>query len=181
MPKYLLKTNDGEQVVVTTTQAGEMIQTPSGKMVEVPPLRELKTLPVYEESVGSRPAGSQGEWNRAAGLLFALGFVIMLVGLTFGGFVVLQMPEAVEVEPLETTVIDQEFQTLPAKESLDIWTEFSENGYLDKIRDLRTHGEMNNLRRDWLFKVALGGFGLGAVGLAIVIGAAVMGNRSPRG
>lgn len=181
MLKYLLTTEDGEHVVVTTTQAGEMIRTPSGRMVEVPPLREMRSLPLFEEATASRPAGERGEWNRAAGLLFALGFVIMLIGFGFGGFVLYRMPEKVDVPPYAPETVDHQFQTLPAKESLDIWSEYSENGYLDKIRDLRTFDEMNNINRAWMIKVALTACGVGAVGLLIVAGAAVLGSKSPRG
>ncbi|MCC9606881.1 hypothetical protein LOC68_15645 [Blastopirellula sp. JC732] len=181
MLKYLLTTDDGEQVVVTPTQAGEMIQTPSGRTVEVPPLREMRTLPLYEEDSRSQSTGSRGEWNRAAGLLFAVGFVIMLIGLAYGSYVMMNVPEAVEVEPLPKELVVSEFQKLPASESLDMWKEFSEKGYLDKIRDLRTHPEMVNIVRANQLKFAAGGFGVGVIGLAIVAVAAVMGTRSKRG
>lgn len=181
MPKYLLTTADGEQVVVTPTQAGEMIQTPNGQTVEVPPLREMRTLPEYDEGGAARSAGGQGEWNRAAGMLFAVGFVIMLIGVGYGAFVIMRVPEAVEIEPLPQELITQEFQKLPANESLSMWKEFSENGYLEKIRNLRTRDEMINIYRETQLKFAAGGFGVGVIGLALVVIAAVSGARSKRG
>ncbi|MFI4874108.1 MAG: hypothetical protein ACIALR_02155 [Blastopirellula sp. JB062] len=172
MLKYLLTTDEGEQVVVNSTQAGELIQTPSGRTVEVPPLRELRQLPLHEEG---RSKNSPGEWNRAAGLLFAVGFLLMLIGVGIGSYVMLTLPEKAIVEPLETEMIDSEFQKMPANVSLEMWIEFSEPGYLDKIRDFRTQNEMINLYRTNRTYYAMGCFAVGLVGLALLVGAAALG------
>ncbi|EAQ82294.1 hypothetical protein [Blastopirellula marina] len=181
MLKYLLTTDEGEQVVVNSTQAGELIQTPSGRTVEVPPLRELRSLPLYEADSRSRPLAGAGEWNRAAGLLFAVGFVVMLLGFGMGGYIMMRLPEAAIVEPFPEEQVASEFQKLPAEQLVQMWGEFSEQGYLEKIRDFRTRNEVINLIRSNRINFALACFGVGLVGMAIVAGAAVLGGKRKRG
>lgn len=183
MLKYLLTTDEGEQVVVNSTQAGELIQTPSGRTVEVPPLRELRDLPQYEEANAGGPAApSAGEWNRAAGLLFAIGFILMVLGFGMGAYVLIWWtPEAAVVEEFPKDLVETEFQKLPAQQLVEMWGEFSEKGYLEKVREFRTRNETINLIRAGQINKALASFGLGLVGIAIVAGAAIMGSKSKRG
>jgi hypothetical protein len=76
MTKYLLKCGCGATLPVEVGQAGERIACQCGAMLEVPPLRKLRHLPVAPV-----PVEQSVSWNARCGIVAALIIVAAIPGL----------------------------------------------------------------------------------------------------
>ena len=68
MSKYLVECSCGNKLPVELGQAGGQVTCACGKLVDVPPLRQLRHLPVAEDKI-ARPAAST--WNARKGVITA--------------------------------------------------------------------------------------------------------------
>jgi hypothetical protein len=97
--KYLLTcTACGNQVPVSTGQAGQTIHCPCGAANEVPSIRELRNLEVAEVESEAAPA-----WGRRQGLFFLGGAIAALALLAIGTLQLLK-PKLIDVNANLPTV-----------------------------------------------------------------------------
>ncbi|RCS52734.1 hypothetical protein DTL42_07815 [Bremerella cremea] len=132
---YLLKTPDGEEVHVETSQAGETITTPSGKQVEVPTLRELKKLPLVEPEKTT----VKRKWSLGQSILLVFGLLIAFFSL--GGIlmftVIFPAPwQTIETElPTEVVeVIEGDIDTWNLERMLGFWEFATQKDVMDQMR-----------------------------------------------
>ena len=101
MPQYLLPCKCGEQVVVSTAQAGETVRCTCGAELHVPTMRGLQDMEPIERA--TTRAGRTGGWDdqhRVAFLLIlgALTCVAVAIYLWFSMPVPAVQPEAAEYQ-----------------------------------------------------------------------------------
>ncbi|MEM7316330.1 MAG: hypothetical protein AAF497_24625 [Planctomycetota bacterium] len=79
--RYLLECECGFQLEVEPRNAGE-IRSCGGcdRTLEIPPLREIRNLPLAQTTEAAKPRKSQG-WTLGKGITFALSVPIMLICL----------------------------------------------------------------------------------------------------
>jgi hypothetical protein len=120
--QYLLPCECGKTTPIDTSQAGSSVTCVCGNHLEVPSLRAIREL---TPQVQATDAGKY-QWNQTAGLTFASGLVIALIG---GGAAVLMHLNVVEFakfkpppEEVVTAWIEApDIDNAPAEEILDMW------------------------------------------------------------
>lgn len=132
---YLLKTPDGEEVHVETSQAGETITTPSGKQVEVPTLREMKKLPLVEPEKTT----VKRKWSLGQSILLVVGLLI-----TFVSIVAIIMFTVIFPAPMQTVerelpaevvkVIEGDIDSWDLDRMIDFWDFATQRDALDQLR-----------------------------------------------
>jgi uncharacterized membrane protein YedE/YeeE len=76
--KYLLPCDHcGEKSVIDASQAGRQIICPCGASLEVPSFRAVRKLEQYSE----QQTAPRRAWNPVRGTMFALGVILVLLGL----------------------------------------------------------------------------------------------------
>jgi hypothetical protein len=85
--RYLLPCACGRQIPISTTQAGETLVCECGRSLMAPKLRELRQLP---EAPGEDLPRLREPWSRQQGVLFASGFVLLLLSGTILGVTIFQ-------------------------------------------------------------------------------------------
>jgi hypothetical protein len=104
---------------VANSQAGEAISCACGQTVDVPTLRELRTLPTADASApGTRPA-----WSVARGALFVAG-ALMIASAALAVWQI--APRRARLEVSQPTFAELEFdvQTLSPLQAWDAWEHF---------------------------------------------------------
>jgi hypothetical protein len=94
--KYLLTCTCGQDVAVTTTQAGSDVPCPCGKSLPVPTLLQLKQLPQVQEDQPKTPAK---KWTPLQGGVFVAGAVVTLVALGTAGYLAWQRSQLKTEKP----------------------------------------------------------------------------------
>lgn len=77
-PKFLLTCTCGKEIPVEKSQAGQTIDCPCGKKVEVPSIRGIEKLPQLTATTASdtpEHSTSKPAWNPVRGLLFTGGLI----------------------------------------------------------------------------------------------------------
>jgi hypothetical protein len=90
MPNYLLSCSCGQQIRVSSVQAGETLRCACGAPLQVPSMRELRALPLAaDEQVGKTRRGSVWEDRHRVAFLFVLVAIGALAG---AGYLAAQLP-----------------------------------------------------------------------------------------
>jgi hypothetical protein len=82
--RHLLPCPCGQSIPIDTSQAGERITCAKcGQSQDAPTYRGIKALPLDAADVAAAKQAQQaaGEWSPTQGYLFALGLVLLLIGL----------------------------------------------------------------------------------------------------
>lgn len=135
---YLLKTPDGEEVHVETSQAGDTITTPSGKQVEVPTLSELKKLPLVQPE----HPNVQRKWSLGQSIVLVLGLLVTFASL--GSIIMFTVIFPAPLETIQTEIspevvelIEGDIDSWKLEQMLDFW-DFSTTS--DVLDQMRSHG-----------------------------------------
>ncbi len=83
--KYLLPCTCGQEVPVTTTQAGADVPCPCGRTLAVPTLLGIRQLKQVREE---RPGKQDGGWTPLKGGVFVAGALVTLASLGSAGYLV---------------------------------------------------------------------------------------------
>lgn len=167
---YLLTTPDGEELHVEAAQAGDIITTPGGKQIEIPPLRELRKLPLVE----TEPQAQRPGWSMTQSMMFVPGLLLLLlsgVGLTI---LILITPPPADVVRMPDSVIEEEVAQYQVEDMLSFW-EFATSP--QALSDVRAAGApyRHFVNRVGLWRVlvgvAIGGIvvGIGLMGLSFAM------------
>ena len=121
MPQYLVSCRCGNQLAVEARLAGSRVQCACGQAVDVPTLRELRSLPVA--SSGMSEGGS--EWTVRHGM--AAAACVVAVGLAiFAGYLLWQqwrlneqIPRFVPEE--RTKVVEENLRQLTPSQTWELW------------------------------------------------------------
>lgn len=120
--QYLLPCQCGKTTPIDTSQAGGSVTCVCGNQVEVPSLRAIREL---TPQVQATDAGTY-QWNQTAGLTFASGLVIALIGGAAALLMHLNIMEYAKFKPAPKEAITAwieapDIDNAPAEEMLDMW------------------------------------------------------------
>jgi hypothetical protein len=161
MSKYLVECSCGNKLPVDIGQAGGRITCKCGNLVDVPPLRQLRHLPL-ETAVVERPAST---WSARKGVITAS--LILAGGLAiinaWSWFTQPKVPEFNAVT-YQRDVVEQTLKKITPTQAWILWTEhyrpLAERGFAflqlanrDQIE--RTIAERQSLRRTLWIVVAI--------------------------
>ncbi len=104
--QYLLPCDCGNTTPIDTNQAGSTVSCKCGKNLEVPSLRAIRQLTPLDQGDVAR----EYQWNLVAGLTFASGVVIALVGASVAYYMFVNTKELKQFQP-------------PPREAVDAWVE----------------------------------------------------------
>lgn len=174
MTQYLLPCVCGQQVRVTTAQAGSRVRCECGRTLQVPTLRGLRRCATVAPGHRERRAKA---WGPVRGGLFAAGLVLAAAGLVLAAFygvrslqlASLAVDRSGELLRQESAYIDQRS---PA-ELLDLWNAVREEGLADDRVPLWVAAQQ---RREAFHFWVLVGVGGATLGLAAVL-ATLIGRR----
>jgi hypothetical protein len=154
MSKYLLECSCGKKLPVELGQAGGKITCTCGNLVDVPPLRKLRHLPL-DESKSARPAAST--WSARKGVIAAS--LLLAGGLTainaWSWFTQPVVPEF-DAASYQRDVVEQRLKNLTPSQSWDLWVGYykpmAERGFsklerADRGQIERIIAERQSLRR----------------------------------
>lgn len=171
MPSYLLSCRCGRALPVEVGQAGEQIQCPCGATLDVPPLRQLRQLPVAAAAHEAAPS----RWTAGHG---AIAACLVLAGLAMlaAGWSYWSEPVEQQFDPAQRTrYVESQVQGLTPAQGWWAW--------VDVFRPLRQTGftpmdfglsaaEKRELARAQFFQkmmlVAAGVFVAAAVGIVVL-------------
>ena len=107
MPSYLLSCSCGQQIRVSSVQAGETVRCACGLPLPVPSMRELRSLPPANDEPGGkrRKAIAWEDRHRVAFLLV----LVAIAALSAAGYLALQLPPL--EQPVTTQNIDEWVRT----------------------------------------------------------------------
>lgn len=121
MAKYLLTCDCGNNLEVENSQAGGRAQCDCGLMVNVPPLRQLRDLPVVEES---SPVAAASGWSARKGVLSA-SLIAATVLAAVGGYAWFTSPKLQQFDPVARMAeVDRSFDTMTPKIAWQMWQDF---------------------------------------------------------
>ena len=176
--KYLLPCQQcSEKLVVDVSQAGRQLTCRCGATLEVPSLRAIRALETVAETAAQPP---QRSWNPTRGVVFALGLVVALVGLSLAGvagfgWVNAKIPPPPVVDAEATLA---ELDGLVPAAAWDAWVDLRNNGIGPYVPPAKFMAELSVQR---VFRVMVGGFVVLAVGLAMAVGSLLLrGTQGPR-
>ena len=160
--KYLLPCDRcGEKTAIDASRAGGQIVCQCGATLEVPSFRAVRELQQFDEPQTTR----QRSWNPLRGTLFALGLVLIVLGLlvAVGGGVGwasidITKPPAEDLEPVMAAI-----DAVGPSESWDIWTDMRDKGLGTYFvpSHVVARQAAKNLR--WLMMIGLAVVAVGAV------------------
>lgn len=160
--KYLLPCERcGEKMAIDASQAGRQIDCQCGAKLEVPSFRAVRELEQFDEPQVKR----RRSWNPLRGVSFALGMVLVAIGLlaAAGGGIGWAMidttePPAEDLEPILASI-----NPIGPSNTWDIWVDMRDNGlgpYYVPPHVVARRGAQNLL---WLTGIGLAVAALGAV------------------
>jgi len=137
--RYLLECECGRTLPVGLRQAGSHLTCPCGKSVNVPALRELKTLPQEAPNAGQSKAKGAGQvWSPLTGGMFALGIPIVLVGLVVFGLSLYTRFQLDTRQPeIDYSKWSEDLQGRPVEDLWDMWRILSDVDQYPLQRDVR--------------------------------------------
>jgi hypothetical protein len=127
--KYLLPCDQcGEKTAIDTSQAGREIVCQCGASLVVPSFRAIRALEVAGESPA--PTTRRRKWNPMRGATFALGLVIVAIGLFIAvvAGIYWYQTDTSEVPGPDVSQAAAELDKLDATEVLEIWNEMHDKG-----------------------------------------------------
>ena len=116
--RYLLDCPCGKEIIVDSTQAGEIVQCECGQQVEVPTLLKLRTLEMVEEP--SKPS-KKSNWGVIQGMTIAGGFLTLAAGGALIFFLVNRPVTPDEVFP--SHLVDRNIGMLSLPQVNQVWFE----------------------------------------------------------
>ncbi len=139
-------------LAITPAQAGESLTCECGHELTVPTLRQLRQLPTCntDQGAAARPTGPPAKpWSRSRGFTFALGLLLVAVGVLVH-FRLAPQRKALDISPPAFQEIDRDVQQLPAKESWDAWKYFRQQKLDDRptpdfVKNRSKHRELTAL------------------------------------
>ncbi|TWT30164.1 hypothetical protein KOR34_47220 [Posidoniimonas corsicana] len=155
--KHLLPCDCGKSIRVEPSQAGDRVVCECGAELDVPPLRQLRDLPLDVQPGDAPSARGGGEWSFRAGVLTA-GLLIAAVLAGLGGWWwATEPPMPGGFDPNATAqrmegLVDQ----MNAKQAYKQWVEFySLNRPLAPVTDPRTQAAIDHVRHMRLVRTTL--------------------------
>jgi hypothetical protein len=168
---FLLPCECGNQIPVTTAQAGRLLACSCGREVKAPSLGGLRQL-APAQAGNDNPAIA---WNAGRGILFVAGVLLTLLGLLVGGYgsyIFSQINVAAVTEHFDLTEVAdiENVDKMSPSDAYDVWKVIVEHG-------LGQAGTAPPLQaQQWsrfYFTVTIIGFVTAAVGLAMAAGSLV--------
>jgi hypothetical protein len=120
--QYLLPCECGKTTPIDTSQAGSSVACVCGKQLEVPSLRVIRELTPSDQTTDA----DKYLWNPIAGLTFAIGVIIALVGggvAVYSSFYASQMKEykSPPKEVVDAWIAEVDIDNAPPEELLTMW------------------------------------------------------------
>ncbi len=178
--KYLLPCTCGQSIPIEVGQAGQRVTCVCGATLEVPTMRGIRELVPVEEKADAKQAsrGDGTAWSPLQGSLFALGMLLLMIGLVLGaycGYVVSQIDTS---KPQELTDwennFDKEFDKVGADQLYELHKQLMEQGI--GPRTPPNYVLMQRISKFYV-KCAIAA-GIGAcVGLVLIVGSLVIGSK----
>ena len=162
---YLLTTPDGEELHVEASQAGDILTTPGGKQIEVPPLRELRKLPTVDQG----PSTPQRKWSLGQSMMFVPGLLMVIIGAASLVFLLNRNVPSPDVVRVPESAIEEEVANFTLEQTLSFWSFATDPDALNQVRQAsQPHREFVDFVGTWRILV-------GVSSGAIVIGVILMG------
>ncbi len=167
--KYLLKCECGEAHPVDTGQAGQSVSCKCGKELRVPSFREIKQLPPVKEDGPPRKREGRRGWHPVQGVLFGVGAVVILFCGAWAGYVQIYRNSLdTEAQDWDDVATAQDaIGNLSPADAYDNWRMISEIGLGERQPPSFVAARQEDRR--W-FRIQLIAYGVGGVGLLLVIG-----------
>ncbi len=158
MNSYLLSCDCGERHPVEPGQAGERVRCTCGAMLEVPPLRKMRHLPLATEGAAG-PAVAASAWNARKGVVAALLLVAFVFAL-FAAWSWYTEPRVAEFDPKAFRAgVERGLETMTPEQSWHWWVEvykpLAERGFAKIENPHASHIEAVALRHRFLQRTLL--------------------------
>jgi hypothetical protein len=119
MSQYMLSCTCGQAVLVEPRQAGEQVTCTCGARLEVPPLRQLRGLPLAPAT----DSGKRSTWNVRKGVISA-GLVLAALFSVVAGLSWFTKPSLPKFDPTERMqVVDERLANLSPAEAWRLWVD----------------------------------------------------------
>lgn len=127
--KFLLPCDCGRSVAVEVTQAGQRVTCSCGKQLAVPSLRAIRQLPPAT-NVSNPQKARLPTWNPIKGVLFAVGAVLVIVGVATAVYSYSIYQQASAFQPSETAYSETlvMIDKMTPSEVFDAWHHITEQG-----------------------------------------------------
>lgn len=160
MPSYLLSCSCGQQTRVSSVQAGETIRCGCGLPLQVPSMRELRTLPLAADE----PARKAASWEDRHRVAFVL--VLAAIGaLAAAGYLAAQLPPP--ERPVTPQAVDEWVRTSSADEAMGMFEDLKKGLQPDSSNSAATEISRKGLL--WGVGIALALCVVALVGAAIAL------------
>jgi ABC-type Fe3+ transport system permease subunit len=122
MPNYLLSCSCGQQTGVSSVQAGETVRCACGLPLQVPSMRELRTLPPAKDELAgkARRAVTWEDRHRVAFLLV----LVAIAALAGAGYLAAQLPPT--ERPVTPQDVDEWVKTSTPDEALGMFEDLKQ-------------------------------------------------------
>ena len=126
----------GESVVIEAGQAGQQVTCKCGATLEVPTLRGVKQLDVYESPTAKEAAVDGSGWNALFGVMFSLGLLLLVIAGPIAGYLFYQASglDTDGGDWSNAAAANQSIDNADTFHLLDIWKDFRESGLGPKLK-----------------------------------------------